>query len=206
MKKILILSLAAIALITALSPAADAHHGPARAQAAAALSSTAASKPLIVYFSRTGSTKTVADMIRQSVGGDIFEIVPQNAYPAEYRATTEQARRELNNGFRPALKTAKIPNLASYDVVFLGYPIWWGGIPPVITSFLEANDLAGKTIIPFCTHGGSGMGGTRDIQRLAPRATLLDGLAIYGSGAGNSRSDVNSWLRGLGLLSGEATA
>lgn len=206
MRNIAVLSLITFALITTLSPAADAHHGPAHTQTAAALSQAAAAKPLIVYFSRTGSTKDVADIIRQHVGGDIFEIVPKNAYPAEYRATTEQARRELESGFRPELRTAGVANLESYDVVFLGYPIWWGGIPPVIMTFLEANNLAGKTIIPFCTHGGSGMGGASDIQKLAPRATLRKGLAIYGSRAGNSRNEVNEWLRGLGLLSGGATA
>lgn len=145
-------------------------------------------------------------MIQQRTGGDIFEIVPKNAYPAEYRATTDQARRELGSGFRPELKTARVSSLDSYDVVFLGYPIWWGGIPPVIMTFLEANDLSGKTIIPFCTHGGSGMGGTADIQKLAPRAALLDGLAIYGSRAGNSRNEVNAWLRRLGVSSGGASA
>lgn len=203
-KSIVALSLTTLALITALTPPADAHHGPAHAQAAAL--TAAAKQPLIVYFSRTGSTRTVANIIRERTGWNIFEIVPENSYPSDYRTTAKQAREELNSGFRPALKTAKVAGLESYDVVFLGYPIWWGGIPPVIMTFLEANDLSGKTIIPFCTHGGSGMSGTQDIQRLAPRAALLGGLAIHGTSAENSQNDVNAWLRRLKMLPDEKQA
>lgn len=206
MKQILMLlgTLSMLAIVTLFSAAAYAHHGPVHAQNAAAVS-VSTKKPLIIYFSHTGNTKIVAEMIRERVGGDFFEIVPQNAYPKEYRATTEQARKELDNGFRPALKIGRAPGLETYNVVFLGYPTWWGTLPPAVMTFLEANDMSGKTIIPFTTHGGSGMSGVSDIRKLAPRATLLEGLAVRGNSAGNAKNEVNKWLRDLGMLTGEAS-
>lgn len=203
MKNMMILSLGLLIALTVLSVftlSAGAHHGPAHIEMAAA-SGAAAKKTLIVYFSRTGNTRTMAEQIRARTGGDIFEIVTTNPYPSDYNECTKQAARELEQNFRPKLRAAKIANLQDYDTVLIGYPVWWGRIPPALMTFLDENDLSGKTIAPFCTHGGSGMSGTEDIRRLASGATILEGLAISGRDA-NPLELVANWLGKLGLASG----
>lgn len=110
-------------------------------------------KVLIAYYSLSGNTKDVAEAIRSKTGGDIFRIETVQSYPEEYRATTAQAKREINEGFRPELK-GKIDNIAQYDIIFIGSPNWWGTIAPAVSSFLADYDLKGKTVIPFITHGG----------------------------------------------------
>ena len=113
---------------------------------------------LIAYYSRTGHTRAIAEYIHQAVGGDIFEIIPARAYPSAYQAATTIARQEQRENARPAL-TSKVENIRQYyDIIFLGYPIWWGRMPMFFFTFLESHDLTGKTIIPFCTYGGSGVG------------------------------------------------
>lgn len=170
-------------------------------------------KILVVYFSRTGeeynvgkitkgNTAIVAEDIAQKVGGDTFEIKPATPYPDEYEPCTEIAKRELESNTRPAL-AKNIDNLAQYDTIFLGFPIWWGDMPMVVYTFLESGDFGGKTIIPFCTHGGSGLGNTeRVIEKTCPNAKVLDGLAIVGKLCQDEpvavAKDVDAWLKGLG--------
>ncbi|MBQ6131047.1 MAG: NAD(P)H-dependent oxidoreductase [Selenomonadaceae bacterium] len=170
-------------------------------------------KILVVYFSRTGeeynvgniskgNTAIVADYIAQKTGADTFEIKAAKPYPDEYEACTELAKKELESNTRPAIEK-NIDDLAQYDTIFLGYPIWWGAVPRVLLTFLEANNFSGKTIIPFCTHGGSGLAGTeREIADACPNAKVLDGLAIVGKTAQNDlpavQKDVDDWLKGLG--------
>ena len=157
-------------------------------------------KILIAYFSRTGNTRTVAEYIHQAVGGDIFEIRPVRVYPEEYRPTTVIAREELDTNARPGI-IENVSNMAQYDIIFLGYPNWWNTMPMFFFTFLESHDLSGKTIIPFCTHGGSGLGrSVTDIRSLAPNATIRDGLAISGRNAVNSRNEVIAWLRRMGMI------
>ena len=156
-------------------------------------------KILIAYYSRTGNTRTVAEIIHQAVGGDLFEIKPARVYPAEYRATTEVAREELDTNARPGL-ASKVNEMSQYDIIFLGYPIWWGTMPMFFFTFLESHNLAGKTVIPFCTHGGGGLGrSVTDIRRLCPDSTVLDVLSINGSNASRSQNDVTAWLRRIGV-------
>lgn len=203
MKNIIILTLGLLAVLAVLSVftlSAGAHHGPAHVEMAA-VPGAAAKKTLIVYFSRTGNTRTMAERIRERTGGDIFEIVTTIPYPADYNECTKQATRELEQNFRPKLRAAKVANLRDYDTVFIGYPVWWGRIPPAVMTFLDENDLSGKTIAPFCTHGGSGMSGTEDIRRLASGATILEGLAISGRDS-NPLELITNWLGKLGLASG----
>lgn len=202
MKNIITLTLAllmvlAVPLVFTLSDCA--HHGSAHAEMAAA-KPVPPKKTLIVYFSRTGNTRTMAERIRERTGGDIFEIVTTPPYPADYKECTQQAKRELEQNFRPRLRAPKVANLREYDVVLIGYPVWWGRIPPALMTFLDENDLSGKTIAPFCTHGGSGMSGTEDIRRLASSATILEGLAISGRDASPLELIAN-WLGKLGLAS-----
>ena len=157
-------------------------------------------KILIVYYSRTGNTRTVAEYIHKTVGGDIFEIKTVNSYPNEYQAVTEVARREQDTNARPEL-ASNVDNMKQYSTIFLGYPNWWGTMPMFFFTFLESHNLTGKTIVPFCTHEGSGMGrSVADIQKLSPKSTVRDGLAIRGKTANDSQKDVTAWLRRIGML------
>jgi len=166
---------------------------------AAAQAAKSGKKILIVYYSRTGNTREVANQIHQLIGGDSVAIEPVTPYPSDYRETTKQAKRELESGYRPPIKT-KIPDLASYDMVFVGSPNWWGTISMPVMTFLSENDLSGKTIAPFMTHGGSALGQSRaDIEKLCPKATILEGLAIPGTSAKTSQKDVVAWLRSIGM-------
>ena len=156
-------------------------------------------KALIVYFSHSGNTRAIAEYIHDKIGGDILELKTTHSYPDEYRATTEQARDELDKGFRPKLAN-DIESTAPYDTIFIGYPTWWGTMPTAMFTFLEKHDLAGKKIIPFCTHGGSGFGrGLEDIARLCPNSEILKGLAVRGTSASRAKNEVNVWLHELRL-------
>lgn len=155
-------------------------------------------KPLVVYFSHSGNTRKLAEMIHKKVGGDLLEIQPVAAYPQNYQATTEQAKREQQKNARPAVKT-KIANPEQYGVIFLGYPNWWSSMPMPVWTFVEQNGLDGKTIAPFCTHGGGGMGQSEsDLKKLVPHSRVLKGLAVPGTLLGDAEKDVEKWLEGLG--------
>ena len=175
--------------------------------------SSADKKILVVYFSRTGeeyavgnitkgNTEIVAEYIAQKIGADTFEIKPAKPYPDAYEPCTEIAKQELESNARPALEK-NIDSLAQYDTIFLGFPIWWSALPRVVVTFLEANDLSGKTIIPFCTHGGSGLANSEhEIKDACPNAKVLGGLAVVGKSAQENFSaaqkDVDAWLDSLG--------
>ena len=165
-------------------------------------------KCLIAYFSRkgqnyvsgriidlkVGNTEVVANMIRKITGGDMFHIESVTAYPNDYTDATEVAKNELRAKARPRL-TSQVKDMKAYDVIFLGYPNWWGTMPMPVFTFLESYDFSGKTIVPFCTHEGSGMGHSeRDIVKACPKATLLAGIAIHGSNASSADSEVSSWI------------
>jgi flavodoxin len=170
-------------------------------------------KCLIAYFSRkgqnyvsgrivelkVGNTEVVAHMIQKKAGGDLFHIESVTAYPEDYAETTEVAKTELRAKARPKL-AGRVENMATYDVIFLGYPNWWGTMPMPIYTFLESYDFAGKTILPFCTHEGSGMGHSeKDIAKACPKATVVKGIAIHGSSAGSANSEVSRWIDGLSI-------
>ena len=161
-------------------------------------------KVLIAYYSRTGTTREVAEQIQKGVGGDLFELKTAHSYPKEYRATTNQAKKEQEADFRPQL-TADVPNIESYDLVFVGYPNWWGTLPMAFFTFLERHRFAGKTIVPFCTHEGSGLGrGVGDIKALCPNATIVEGIALRGGGidkvqSDSARRELALWLKKIDL-------
>lgn len=170
-------------------------------------------KILVAYFSRRGqnyasgeivelkigNTEAVAKMIQAKLGADLFEIKTVKPYPLDYKQTTEVAKREQREDARPEL-TASIQNFGQYDMVILGYPNWWGTMPMAVKTFLESYDFAGKTIAPFCTHEGSGLGmSVTDIKRLCPKAQVLKGLAIHGTHAQESGKDVDAWLKKIGV-------
>ena len=168
------------------------------------------SKILIAYYSRKGqnyvngsiknlakgNTERVAEFIQQTVGGDLFEIQTVKEYAVDYTQCTEEAKEELRAKARPELKEYP-DSLDSYDTIFLGYPNWWGTMPMACYTFLEKYDLSGKTIIPFCTHEGSGMGGSeREIKKTCPEAVLKKGLPVHGAEAAESAAEVSAWAKG----------
>lgn len=164
---------------------------------------------LIAYYSRKGqnyvngtiknlakgNTAQVAEFIQQIVGGDLFEIQTVKAYAVDYTQCTEEAKEELRAGARPELKEY-LDSLDNYDTIFLGYPNWWGTMPMACYTFWDAYDLSGKTIIPFCTHEGSGMGGSeREIKKLCPEAVVKKGLPIHGAEAAEAKNEVAVWAQ-----------
>jgi flavodoxin len=156
-------------------------------------------KILVAYFSHTGNTREIANQIHQQTGGDIYEIVPAAPYPDDYDQCVEQAKRELNSETKPKLKS-QIGKTQVYTIFFIGYPDWWGTFPAPVRTFLTQTDLAGKTIVPFCTHEGSGLGrSVRDITKLCPKSTVLEGLAVRGSYVKSAQGDVSEWLGKIGV-------
>ncbi len=152
---------------------------------------------LVAYFSHSGNTRVVAQQIHEKVGGDIFEIISVNLYPRDYNECVNQAKKELRENYKPILKT-KIDDMKPYDMVFLGYPNWWGTIPMPVVTFLSEHDLSNKTIAPFCTNEGSQLGrSVEDIKKLCPKSTVVRGLSLRGSGVKNAQNDVSKWLREL---------
>ena len=153
-------------------------------------------KILIAYYSYSGNTKEVAEAIQKEISGDLFEIKADGTYPDEYRPMTEQAKKEIDAGFRPKLTTS-VADMAQYDVVFIGSPNWWGTITPQVSSFLESYDLSGKTIVPFITHGGGGQQNTiADLTAQCKGCKVNDdGWVGYGSRV----AGIADWLKELGL-------
>lgn len=153
-------------------------------------------KILIAYYSYSGNTKEVAEAIHEEVGGDLFEIKAEGSYPDEYRPMTVQAKKEIEEGFRPKLTTS-VADIAQYDIVFIGSPNWWGTITPQVSSFLDSYDLSGKDVIPFITHGGGGVQHTvSDLTAQCKGCNVhADGWVGY-----NSRTfGISGWLKDLGF-------
>lgn len=154
---------------------------------------------LIVYFSETGNTQLLAELIHEQTGGDMFRIEPATPYP-QGDELFDYTKAEQDNDERPEI-SGTVENIEQYDTVFIGYPIWWYEVPQIIKTFLDDYDLSGKTIVPFNTHEGSRDGGTYDyIAEQEPDATVLEGLPIRGGDMQNDQSEtVKSWLEGLDL-------
>jgi flavodoxin len=163
---------------------------------------------LIVYLSRTNNTKTIAEMIQQRVGGAIVAIELEKPYPAYYEATVQQVSRENDTGYLPPLKTT-IDRIEQYDVVFLGFPTWGMQLPPPMKSFLRQHNLRGKTVIPFNTNAGYGVGSAfQTVRELCAQCTVLEGfstrggverdgqyLVIQGARASEVQKELESWLQ-----------
>lgn len=169
---------------------------------------------LVTYFSHAGenynvgvieegNTAKLAKVIAEQTGADLFEIVPVVDYPQSYDECLEVATAEQREGARPEYM-GDVENWDQYDTIFIGYPIWWGEIPNIVYTFMENHDFAGKTVIPFNTHEGSGQSHSqRDIENALPDATVLQGLAVRGTTAQNdadaTAKAVSDWLSGLGM-------
>lgn len=144
-----------------------------------------------------GNTEVIARKIQALTGGDFFHIDTVKAYPLDYKETTVVAWDELRNNARPELSGA-VRNMDGYGVIFLGYPNWCGTFPMAVFTFLESYDFSGKTIYPFCTHEGSGIGRSeRDIQKLCPGSRVGKGIAIRGSSVAEADQVVRAWLNEL---------
>lgn len=158
------------------------------------------SKILVAYFSATGTTKGVAQTISDTLGADLYEITPQDPYTdadLDYSDSSSRSTVEMNDeNARPAI-SGSVENMEQYDVVFIGYPIWWGDAPRIISTFMESYNFGGKTIVPFCTSGSSGIGtSAANLAKLTDNADWLDGQR-FGSSA--SQSEITDWLNGLNL-------
>jgi flavodoxin len=155
---------------------------------------------LVAYYSWGGNTRRLAEQIHSSAGGELFEIAPQTPYPKEYSACTNQAKKEIQAGYKPALKN-KIEDIKGFTVILLGSPNWWSSLAPPVSSFLSGYDLSGKTILPFCTHGGGGQGHiVKDISKLCPSSKILDCLTVR-NGALASKGELSAWLKKAGIVS-----
>ncbi|MGD9161328.1 MAG: flavodoxin [Desulfobacteraceae bacterium] len=151
-------------------------------------------KILIIYFSHSGNTCKIAKQIHANIGGDLIEIETIDKYPADHSEILEQARKEINAGYKPALKT-RIENIREYTFIFLGYPNWWGTIPSPVSAFLEEYDLSRKTIAPFCTHGTGGLARTvAAVKKICPDSKVLDALGIRNTGVNEAEREVSEWL------------
>ena len=160
-------------------------------------------KALVAYFSATGTTKGVAEHIANGLNADIYEIVPEEPYTdadLDYNDNNSRTTIEMNDpDARPAI-SGSVENMEQYDIVFIGFPNWWYGMPMVMYSFFDEYDFSGKTVIPFCTSGGSAFSDAVDeIKNMEPDATILDGLHIGSSSVTDAESRVSEWVQGLGL-------
>lgn len=169
---------------------------------------------LIIYFSRAGNnyvngsianlpvgnTEIAAKRIQELTGGDLFKIQEVNRYSDDYDACTKEAQHELCKNARPEL-AEKLDSIEGFEKIILGYPNWWGTMPMPVWTFLESYDFSGKTILPICTHEGSGMGSSElDIKKLCPDAKLEKGLAIRGGSVKNAGKDIETWLKKNDIL------
>jgi flavodoxin len=167
---------------------------------------------LIVYLSRTNNTKAIAEMIQADVGGTLVVLELEKPYPENYQQTVQQVVKENESGYLPPLKT-KIDSIEKYDVVFIGFPTWDMKMPPPMKSFLHQYELSGKTVIPFNTNAGYGVGsGFETVKELCPNSTILEGfeikggierdgiyLAIKNERAKEAEAEVKKWLQKIGV-------
>ncbi len=152
------------------------------------------SKIVVVYYSHSGNTRGLAKLIASKTNADCLEIIPQNEYPNDYNSVVAQAKQEISRNYRPAIKN--IVDISAYDTVIIGTPNWWSTMAPPVATFIEEHDLSGKTVIPFCTHGGGGFGHIEtDVKNMASKANakaVLSGLAVYDRDYSDNK--INKWL------------
>lgn len=160
---------------------------------------TSSDNVLIAYFSWSGNTETLANMIHEKVGGELYEITTVTPYTDDYDDLLDQAQQEQRDDTRPEIAN-HIDNFEKYEVVFVGYPNWWSDTPMAILSFLEQYNFTGKTVVPFCTHGSGGFGSSiKSITDSASKANILDGFEVSGSSVESANDDVIKWIDGLNL-------
>lgn len=166
-------------------------------------------KILIVYYSRTGNTKGIAEIIKAKVGGDLFQVDTVEEYPDNYHEATKFADKQIQSGVKPAIKASK--DVSEYDIIFIGTPAWWGKMAPALNTFIDENSFEGKVVVPFVTHGGGGIYNIdKDVANLT-KAEILTPFSVYGpceewvtgpkkcEYSDEIKKDVENWLDGLEL-------
>lgn len=157
-------------------------------------------KVLVVYYSHTGNTRTIAGYINETVSSNLVELKTTAAYTDDYDSLLAQVRGEVASAYCPPL-TAQVEDIASYDVVFIGYPIWVETAAPPIRTFLTTHDLAGKTVVPFCTSGTSSAEASyRLVRSLCPQSTVLEGIQIRRGTYDTAYARVAAWLEKIGIV------
>ena len=199
-----------LAFFLLISACCSAQTADIKAEAASAVGP---GKVLIVYLSRTNNTKAMAEIIHGQVGGTMVALELEKPYPEDYRATVDQVAKENETGYLPPLKT-KVDSMGKYRVVFVGFPTWGMQLPPPMKSFLKQYDLSGKTIVPFNTNAGYGVGSSfKTVKALCPSSTVLEGFStkggverdgIYfvmeGEKAKEAETEVKRWLQRIEVL------
>ena len=201
MKKLfaVMMSVALIFAVTACGSAGDRTEKSSSPGQNAPERTAAEAKGLVVYFSWSGNTENVAKAIQSQTDSDIFEIVPATPYSDDYNTVLDVAREEQRSNARPAI-SGSIENIEQYDVIYVGFPNWWGDMPMILYTFFDTYDLSGKTVALFCTSGGSGLSGTvNEVKSLEPNATVTQGLHIGSGSSSNPDNAVSEWLNALGL-------
>lgn len=161
---------------------------------------SAASKILVAYFTRSGNTQVIAGILHRKLGADLFQIAPRHPYPEDYEQTVEQARQERDRGFEPPLQR-RVANIAAYETILLGFPIWGETAPPIIRSFLTAHDLSDKKLYPFITHGGYGLGNSLAVLKdHAPKAHIATAFVMEADQERRTLDQVTSWMSKSGDL------
>jgi flavodoxin len=192
---------------------ATASHDPVSGMSSHSIVEVAGKNILIVYLSRTGNTQAIGQIIQKNVGGKLVALELVNPYPQDYHAQVAQVVRENESGFLPPLKT-RIDSIENYDIIFIGFPTWDMQMPPPIKSFLKQYDLSSKTVMPFNTNAGYGVGsGFQTVKDLCPKSTVMEGLSIKGGverdgilfvmkgqRAIDAEKEVQTWLRKIKIL------
>ena len=159
----------------------------------------AGKKVLVACYSRSGFTRGIAELIHAQVGGDLFEIEMAEPYSSDNEECQKRAELEMKNKTWPRL-AGELKDPGSWDTIFIGYPIWWSTMPPPLFAFLNRYDFSGKTLIPFCTYGGSGVGhGAEDIAAFVPDSRVSDVLGVKTSDAKNAQKAISEWLSRAGF-------
>ena len=163
---------------------------------------TSASR-LVVNGNVVGSVEYLAQQIQQNTGGDMVRIQTATPYPGNFDDLAAQAQQEVRNNVHPQLST-NIENFDDYDVVFVGYPIWWYQMPMAMYSFFDKYDFKGKTLVPFSSHGGSGWSGSLDMIRgLEPEATMVEGFSVSRTQSASSAESIRTWLGRINMLNSQ---
>lgn len=178
----------------------EAEGDTAQTNAAAGDTEAGENKILVAFFSATNTTQGVAEQMADGLGADLYEIVPEEPYTdadLDYNDDNSRSTMEMNDPtVRPAI-SGSVENMEQYDLVFLGYPIWWGETPRIVSTFMESYDFSGKTIVPFCTSGGSGIGSSAEnLADLTDGAEWIPGQRLDG---GSSQDEIMEWVNSLGL-------
>lgn len=169
----------------------------------ASITTSYAQKKLVLYYSETGTTKTVAEELQKQLNADIESIEAVEPYSGDFQATIQRGQREMQNGEVPAIKPLK-KKIADYDIIFLGYPIWFGTYAMPIATIVKENDFAGKTIVPFCTFGSGGLNTSSDaLKKALPKATIKEGYGVRTARVAAAEKELDRFLKENGYKEGK---